>query len=296
MFLTAIRIENLKKHFGSVKAVDGISIEVGKGALFGFLGPNGAGKTTTIRCMMNFIHPLEGSVSILGKDAQNDYVELKKRIGYLSGSTQLYRNWDGQTHIDYIRRFDGADDIAQNLIRRFNLNVKTKVKYLSSGNIQKLGIVLAFMKKPEVLILDEPTRALDPLLQNEVYELLQEFAANGSTIFMSSHNLAEVERICSQAGIIKNGKMVALQSISALKEKRLNLVDVRFEQPVSKECFTDENTEVLKEFADGFLLKVKGDITPVIVRLADCRIAHITISQPSLEDIFMEYYSEGGDD
>ncbi len=289
--MAAIEINNLKKYFGHIKAVDGISIEVEKGVLFGFLGPNGAGKTTTIRCMMNFLHPLAGSITILGKDAQKDYVELKKQIGYLSSNSHLYGDWDGQTHIDFIRRFYKHKDKSDQLVRRFGLDTKIKSKYLSSGNKQKLSLVLAFMTEPEMIILDEPTQGLDPLLQNEVYELLQELAQQGSTVFMSSHNLAEVERVCGRVGIIKKGKMVASQSIAVLKEKKLNIINAQFEEPVDKQEFLDENTELIKEFTNGLLLRVKGDINPALARLGKHRLTHIEISQPSLEDIFLEYYS-----
>jgi len=289
--LAAIKVENLKKYFGNIKAVDGISIEVEKGTLFGFLGPNGAGKTTTIRCMMDFIRPMEGSVTILGKDAHRDSVELKKKIGYLSGNVRLYDNWDGRTHIDFIKRFYAGRDNSASLVSRFGLDTCKKARHLSSGNRQKLSLILTFMTEPEILILDEPTLGLDPLLQNEVYELLYEFAQNGATVFMSSHNLAEVERVCSRVGIIKKGKMVASQSIAALKEKKIYIINARFDQPVNPQEFLDDNTELVKEFADGLLLKVKGDINPAIKKLGNCNLAHVEISQPSLEDIFMEYYS-----
>ncbi|MBN1370195.1 MAG: ABC transporter ATP-binding protein [Dehalococcoidaceae bacterium] len=289
--MAAIKIENLKKYFGNIKAVDGISIEVEKGILFGFLGPNGAGKTTTIRCMMDFIRPMEGSVTILSKDARRDSVELKRKIGYLSGNTRLYDNWDGQTHIDFIKRFYNGEDKSASLVDRLGLDTGKKARHLSSGNRQKLSLILTFMTDPEILILDEPTLGLDPLLQNEVYELLYEFAQNGSTVFMSSHNLAEVERVCSRVGIIKKGKMVASQSIAALKEKKIYIINAHFGQPVNPQEFLDENTELVKELTDGLLLKVKGDINPAIRKLGNYNLAHVEISQPSLEDIFMEYYS-----
>jgi len=289
--LAAIKVENLKKYFGNIKAVDDISIEVERGILFGFLGPNGAGKTTTIRCMMDFIRPTKGAITILGKDARRDSVELKSKIGYLSGNVHLYDQWDGKTHIDFIKRFYNGRDNSASLVSRFGLDTGKKAKHLSSGNRQKLSLILTFMTEPEILILDEPTLGLDPLLQNEVYELLYESAENGSTVFMSSHNLAEVERVCSQVGIIKKGKMVASQSIAALKEKKINIINAQFGQPVNPEDFLDDNTELVKEFTDGLLLKVRGDINPAIQKLGKYNLAHIEISQPSLEDIFMEYYS-----
>ena len=291
--MTAIEVRNLRKHFGKTKAVDGISFSVEEGEVFGFLGPNGAGKTTTIRCMMDFIRPAEGSIKILGKDAQKDAVSLKKAIGYLSGNVRLYGKWTGQMHIDFVRQLNGCEDISQQLIKRLDFNPAIKTKQLSSGNKQKLGIILAFMLKPELLILDEPTLGLDPLLQNEIYELLAEMTQAGTTIFMSSHNLAEVDRVCGRVGIIKDGKMVATESIAALKEKKIITVHANFTHPVKIDEFLAENTELVREYANGLILKVKGDVNPLIKQLSNHTLQDISIVPASLEDIFMEYYEKG---
>ena len=291
--MTVIAAHNLRKHFGKTKAVDGISFSVEKGEIFGFLGPNGAGKTTTIRCMMDFIRPTEGSIDILGKDAQKDAVSLKKMIGFLSGDVRLYGKWTGQTHIDFVRQLNGSEDISARLIKRLDFNPTVKTKQLSSGNKQKLGIILAFMLKPELLILDEPTLGLDPLLQNEIYELLGEMTQSGTTVFMSSHNLAEVDRVCSRVGIIKEGKMLATESIATLKAKKIITVHAHFTHPVEKKEFLTENTELVREFASGLILKVKGDVNPLIKRLSDNTLQDISILPASLEDIFMEYYEKG---
>ena len=290
--MPVIEVENLKKYYGSTKAVDGVSFSIEKGEIFGFLGPNGAGKTTTIRCMMDFIRPMEGSIHILGKNAQKDSVELKRKIGYLSGDVRLYDKWTGQMHIDFIRRLNGGANFSEDLFRRLDFNPTVKAKQLSSGNKQKLGIIIAFMLKPELLILDEPTLGLDPLLQNEIYDLLDEMTKDGSTIFMSSHNLAEVDRICNRVGIIKKGKMAATESIAALKEKKINTVHAYFDRPVRGDEFVDENTEIVKEVTNGLILKVKGDVNPLIKRLGGHVLMDIDISQASLEDIFMEYYEK----
>jgi len=210
--MSVIKVNSLKKYFGKTKAIDDISFNVEKGEIFGFLGPNGAGKTTTIRTMMDFIRPTGGEIKILGLDAQKDTVELKKKIGYLSGELRLYKKWTGQDHINFVKNLHGDGDIAENIAKRFGFDPSLKVKSLSSGNRQKLAIVMAFMSKPEVLIMDEPTNALDPLLQNEMYELIEEVAEKGTTVFMSSHNLSEVDRVCSRVGIIKEGKMVTTES------------------------------------------------------------------------------------
>jgi len=210
-----IEVKNFKKYFGRTKAVDDISFTVEKGEIFGFLGPNGAGKTTTIRCMMDFMRASKGSISILGKDSFIDSVSLKERIGYLSGSVRLYENWTGREHIDFVRKLNGKKDISVDLLHRLDFDPKIKTKKLSSGNRQKLGVIMAFMLEPEVLILDEPTTTLDPIMQHVVYDLLREVTSRGATVFMSSHNLSEVERVCSRVGIIKEGKMMAIKNVKA---------------------------------------------------------------------------------
>lgn len=288
---TVIAVKNLKKHFGAVKALDGISFEVTKGEVFGFLGPNGAGKTTTIRCMMDFIRPSEGSITILGKDAHKDEVVLKKKTGYLSGQVRLYDKWTGQMHIDFVSRLNGKKDIAKDLIQKLDFDPLRKAKHLSSGNRQKLGLIMAFMCEPELLIFDEPTNALDPLLQHVVYKMIFDAVKKGATVFMSSHNLAEVQRVCDRVGIIKEGEMAAIESISSLKEKRINTVRVLFNNKVETGEFEEINgVEVNKKFDHELILQVKGGIDKLIKVLAQYSIRDLEVSEASLEDIFLEYY------
>jgi len=288
--MPAIEVNNLQKFFGKTRAVDDISFSVAKGEIFGFLGPNGAGKTTTIRCMMDFIRPTSGGIKIIGLDAQQDTVELKKKIGYLSGGTKLYNRWTGQDHIDFYKKLNGRHDSSVMLASRLNLDVSLKAKQLSSGNRQKLAIVLALMQAPEILILDEPTLALDPLLQNEIYELLEDLSKNGTTIFMSSHNLGEVDRICHRVGIIKRGKMVATEGIRSLKEKRIHSIHVYFEDKYDKKDFLMEGVSIVKELPDALILTLKGDINILIRALNKYHLKGVEITPASLEDIFMEYY------
>lgn len=288
--MSVIEIKNLKKYFGKTKAVDDISLNVEKGEIFGFLGPNGAGKTTTIRTMMDFIRPTGGEIKILGLDAQKDTVELKKKIGYLSGELRLYKKWTGQDHINFVKNLHGDGDIAEDIAKRFNFDPSLKVKSLSSGNRQKLAIVMAFMTEPEVLIMDEPTNALDPLLQNEMYELIEEVAKQGTTVFMSSHNLSEVDRICSRVGIIKQGKMVTTESIIKLKEKRLYTITVYFKDQFDKNAFNIENVEIKKEISEGLIISAKGDINQLVKKLGEYNLRDLRIEHASLEDIFLEYY------
>ncbi|MDP4000674.1 MAG: ABC transporter ATP-binding protein [bacterium] len=289
--MPVIALDKLAKYFDEVKAVDGISFAIEQGEIFGFLGPNGAGKTTTIRCMMDFLRPTSGRIMILDNDACLNGVELKQNIGYLAGSVKLYDSWTGQQHIDFVRKLNSKPDNANELIQRLNFTPLIKTKYLSSGNRQKLGVILAFMFKPKILILDEPTNALDPLMQNIIYEIIREQTAKGSTVFMSSHNLAEVERVCSRVGIIRQGKIVTVESVNVLKEKQLYKVKVSFEDRLSQDEFSNlAGIEVIGSTDTELTVKVKGEIAPVLQILSQHKIKNLEIGRSSLEDIFLEYY------
>lgn len=289
--MPVIVLDNLVKHFGQVKAVDKISFAIEQGEIFGFLGPNGAGKTTTIRCMMDFLRPTSGKVIILGKDAYSDGLELKENIGYLAGSVELYDSWTGKQHINFVRKLNPKPDFADELIKRLSFTPLMKTKYLSSGNRQKLGLILAFMFEPKILILDEPTNALDPLMQNIIYEIIREQTAKGSTIFMSSHNLAEVERVCTRVGIIRQGKIVAVESVNVLKEKQLYKIKVSLENRLSQDEFSNlTGIEVIGSNDSELTVKVKGEIAPVLQILSLHKIKNLEIDRSSLEEIFLEYY------
>lgn len=209
-----IEVNNLKKNFGKVRAVDGISIDVKAGEIMGFLGPNGAGKTTAINCMMDFLRPDDGNITILDQDAQQNSTQLKQEIGYLPGEVDLYENWTGEEHINFVEAVRGLPSYDENLIDEFSFDPSKKVAQLSSGNRQKLSLILALMHRPRVLIMDEPTNGLDPILQQTIYEILEEFANRGSAIFMSSHNLHEVERLCDRVAIIKKGQLMAIEEVN----------------------------------------------------------------------------------
>ncbi len=290
--MAAIEVHNLKKYFGKTKAVDDITFSVDQGEIFGFLGPNGAGKTTAIRCMMDFLRPTDGAVTIFDMDSQQDSVAINAKIGFLSGYVRLNERWSGQDHIDFIRKLNGIKERPTALCERLNFNPDIRSKSLSSGNRQKLGIIMAMMKRPELLIMDEPTNGLDPLLQQEVYAMLGEAIERGATVFMSSHNLAEVERVCDRVAIIKQGKLVATESIASLKKKKINTVHAYFDEPVDKNEFKLDNIELEKSVDHTLILKAKGDINPLIKKLAEYRLNDLDISQASLEDIFLEYYEK----
>lgn len=288
---STIVIENLKKHFGNLYAVDGIDLEVKEGEIFGFLGPNGAGKSTTIRCMMDFNKPTEGDIKILGYDMAKNSSIAKKQIGYLSGNVKLYDSWTGWEHIHFFENIKGKSDSVNELIKRLDFDPTAKFRHLSSGNKQKLGLILALMNNPKVLIMDEPTVGLDPLLQNEIYKILLEMREKGATIFISSHNLPEVERLCDRVAIIKNGKIAAIETIESLENKKLHKIEVCFGDNKYKTAdFNIKGVNSINKIQNGLVISFSGDLNPILKMIANYEITTLEITHASLEDVFMKFY------
>lgn len=288
--MAVIRVSNIKKYFGKTKAVDDISFDVNPGEIMGFLGPNGAGKTTTIRCMLDFLRPDSGSIMINGKEMHQNSAQLKQEIGFLSGEVHLYHDWTVKNHLDFVRKIRQSETIEAKLLDILSLDPSKKFKDLSSGNKQKLGLILALMHQPKILILDEPTNALDPLLQQAIYDILRETSSKGTTIFMSSHNLAEVEKLCHRVAIIKEGKLVATENISELKKKKLYTVNVFFKKKLERKKLEDKDIEIIEEFEDGYGLLVKKDINLLLDKLEKLTLKDLEIQHANLEHIFLEYY------
>lgn len=291
--MNAVEVKNLKKYFGATHAVDDVSFEIHQGEIFGFLGPNGAGKTTTIRTLMDFYRPLAGTITVFGLDSQKDSAEIKKKVGYLPADVQLYDGWTGADHFNFSEKLKGRSQNLSKLISEFNFDPKIKFHHLSTGNKRKLGIILALMHQPELIILDEPTAGLDPLLQKTAYEILTDYQKKGSTIFMSSHNLAEVDRICHRVGVIKDGKLIASETIEALKRKRIHTATIHFAGPFNKADFVSIG-EIQEDLPDGFILDIKGEIDPLIKKLANYQIIDVEITHATLEEVFFEFYRDGG--
>src|SRR5256886_1256564 len=231
-----IVIDKLEKSYGKIQAVRGISMSVERGEIFGFLGPNGAGKTTTIRCILDVIRPSAGTIRVLGLDAQRNKHTLHQHIGYLPGDVRLPGTMTGKQVIDYFSRLQGLEPVLLNdLVARFDVETKRPMKSYSKGMRQKIGIVLAFMCDPEVLILDEPSSRLDPLLQRVFNEFLLEEQARGKTIFMSSHIMSDVEKVCQRVAVIRNGELVTVEEVEKLREKAGQRVTVEFGDAVTEE-------------------------------------------------------------
>jgi ABC-2 type transport system ATP-binding protein len=225
-------------------------------------------------------------------DARKDSVKLKEMIGYLPGNVKLHPNWSGHDHVNFVKGIRGNAGRAKELAEKLDLDLSKRFKNLSSGNKQKLGIVLALMSNPKLVVMDEPTVGLDPLLQNTIYTLLEDLKKKGTTIFFSSHNLPEVERVCDRVGIIKEGKMVAVETLKELAGKRIHQVEVRFAKPVKASEFKGAGIENIQELPDGLIFDVTGDINEVVKRLVKFELTDLSITHAALEEVFLKFYEK----
>ena len=291
-----IELENLTKHYGDIVGIQDLSLEVNDGEVFGLLGPNGAGKTTTIRLILDFIRPTSGNVSVFGLSPRSDGLAIRHRVGYLPGDFVTYNHMTGATVTDYFTHLRRAEPVKlEALCERFKLDLSRKIGELSKGNKQKIGLVQAFMNDPDLLILDEPTAGLDPLLQHEFQGMLREEKEQGKTIFMSSHVMSEVEATCDRVGIIRDGELVTLDTISHLTELNLWTVEITFAESVSEHIFDDlQGVDVSSSVDRTFTLSVSGDgsMDSVIKAASKHQVASFQSEHASLEDAFLKYYSD----
>ncbi|HJP28521.1 MAG TPA: ABC transporter ATP-binding protein [Dehalococcoidia bacterium] len=297
---TAILAEGLTKHYGDVHALVDLDLDVKRGEVFGFLGPNGAGKTTAIRTLLDEIRPTAGRASIVGLDTHADSVEIRHHIGYVPGDLAMYPGLTGRDTINYFANLRGGVDwsYVDELAERLNADLSPKVGNLSSGNRQKVGLIQAFMSCPEVLIMDEPSSGLDPLVQREFQTILRELAAEGNTVFLSSHTLSEVQRVADRVGIIRQGRLITVETVSSLRSKAIRRVEFEFGSAVEPTLFEGidgvrdvvvEDRRITMSY-DGtmdVLLKVAMDHNDAVV--------DINTHEADLEDIFLTYYRVDGE-
>ena len=285
-------IDNLYKAYGKVQAVKGISMRVERGEIFGFLGPNGAGKTTTIRCMLDVIRPTSGTLRVLGLDAQRDKMELHQRIGYLPGDVRLPGQMTGKQVINYFSRLQGREPVMLNdLIERFDVEMKRPLKGYSKGMRQKIGIVLAFMCDPEVLILDEPTSGLDPLLQRTFNEFLLQEQARGKTIFMSSHIMSDVEKVCQRVAVIRQGEIITIEEVEKLRQKAGQRVIVEFGDAVSAdEVAQMPGVSMVTSHNHAYHFNVGGSMDALIKALSRHEVLRLQAEEAPLEEVFLKFY------
>ncbi len=293
---SAIETTGLTKMFGSTRGIEGLDLHVESGEIFGFLGPNGAGKTTTIRALLDLQRPTAGTALVLGLDAHRDSLAIHARVGYLPGDLALFPRMTAGEHISWFAR---ARDLANHgsanaLAERFDLPLDRRVKELSKGNRQKVGIVLAFMHEPELLIIDEPTSGLDPLMKDEFERLLRETTASGRTVFLSSHELDEVQRVADRVGIIKDGRLVRTDTVEGLRRDAPTTLVFRFRDPVDPAVFRVEGVRVVDASGASVILEVSGAIGPVLRIAADLDPIDLVSRQADLDELFLSFYRDDG--
>jgi ABC-2 type transport system ATP-binding protein len=287
-----IAIENLTKAYGNVQAVRGISMSVERGEIFGFLGPNGAGKTTTIRCMLDVIRPTSGCIRLLGLDTRRDIRRLHQQIGYLPGDVRLPGRMTGRQIINYFASLQGREPILlPKLVELFDVEMKRPLKGYSKGMRQKIGIVLAFMCDPEVLILDEPTSGLDPLLQKTFNEFLLEEQRRGKTIFMSSHIMSDVEKVCQRVAVIRHGSLVTVEAVETLREKAGQQVTVEFGEEVSaEELVRIPGVSEVRKANGTYHFNVSGKMDALVKALSQHQVERLHAQEAPLEEVFLKFY------
>jgi ABC-2 type transport system ATP-binding protein len=291
-----IQTEKLTKHYGDVKALVDLDLDVRKGEVFGFLGPNGAGKTTTIRTMMDEIRATSGKASILGMDSHEMSVEIRNHIGYVPGDLAMYPNLTGRDTLTYFANLRGGVDwdYVDDLAGRLEAELDKKVGDLSSGNRQKVGLIQAFMSKPKVLVMDEPSSGLDPLMQREFQKLVREVAGEGTTVFLSSHTLSEVQRVADRVGIIRHGKLIALEAVASLRSKGIRKVNIFFDGDMDADVLRPLPGVIDVRIDDhNVVLSFDGQMETLLKVITErFHVLDISTEEANLEEIFLTYYRD----
>ncbi|HSJ34527.1 MAG TPA: ABC transporter ATP-binding protein [Acidimicrobiia bacterium] len=290
----AILTQSLSKSYGGeTLALDAIDLEVRHGEIFGFLGPNGAGKTTTIRLLLDILRPTSGSVTVLGLDPRADGVELRRRVGYLPGDFVVDGRQSPRDFLTYLGNLRGGVAAAriEELAERLELDLDSRIRSLSKGNRQKVGLVQAFMHSPELLILDEPTSGLDPIMAREFLAMVTEARQAGQSVFMSSHILSEVQAVADRAGIIRRGRLIAVDDVEVLRARALRRIQITFDHPVSTAEF--ESVAGLSDVViDDSVLRgrLQGRADELVKAAARHSVVDFVSEEPDLEELFFHYY------
>src|SRR5574344_253132 len=286
-----LKIENLTKYYGKILGIKNLSLNLNEGEIFGFIGPNGAGKSTTIRSIMNLINKTSGKILVNNEELKKDSIELYKEIGYLPSEISLYDDLTVKEMLDYHETFYNKkiNKRRKELTKLLKIDETKYIEDLSLGNLKKLGIILAFMHEPKILILDEPTSGLDPIMQSVFYELLKKEKEKGTTIFYSTHILSEVSKISDRVGIVKEGQLIKIENMEELKKKNDSIITI-----VSKDIDRIDkklNLEVISK--DSTTIKLKNTLTPneLIEKLNSEQIDKLLIEEATLEDMFLHYYN-----
>jgi len=291
-----IETERLTKRYGRARGIDELSLSVATGEIFGFLGPNGAGKTTTIRTLLDLLHPTSGSARLFGLDSRRDSRAIRARVGNLPGEFSYEDRTTGGELLRLFAELRGMRGLgsAHALAERFEADLSRPLRELSRGNRQKIGLIQALFHEPELLILDEPTQGLDPLIQQVFYGMIAEARAEGRTVFLSSHVMPEIERVCDRVGIIREGRLVAVEDIGDLRAKEIRTLEIHFAMPVRPDAFEGvagvHRAEILGDVAR---ITVGGTMDAVVKRAADFEIVDLQSHELGLEEIFLTFYGKG---
>ncbi|MGB3594957.1 MAG: ABC transporter ATP-binding protein [Ornithinimicrobium sp.] len=292
----AIRTQGLTKTFGEVQALVDLDLEVQRGEVFGFLGPNGAGKTTMIRTVLDLIRPTRGTSHILGLDTRRHSVEIRRHVGYLPGDLAMYPKLTGKDTLTYFANLRGGVDWAyvHELAERLNADLGKKIADYSTGNRQKVGLIQAFMNRPELIIMDEPSTGLDPLVQQEFQAMMRELAEQGRTVFLSSHTLSEVQRSADRVGIIRNGRLIDVESVHDLRSKAIRRVELVFDAPVPADDFADiVGARDVEAHEQSVRLSFDGNMDELLgVATGRHHLIDINSEEADLEEIFLAYYRD----
>jgi beta-exotoxin I transport system ATP-binding protein len=291
--VSVVATDRLTKRYGAVRGIEDVTFAVEAGEVFGFLGPNGAGKTTTIRTLLDFIRPTSGSARIFDLDANRDGPALHRRIGFVAGEVALYGKMTARELTAYLGHLRGRDDPAgaERIAERLDLDPTIRIDRLSHGNRQKVALVQAFMHRPELLVLDEPTQGLDPLIQRSFFELVDEVRDQGRTVLLSSHVLPEVERMCDRVGIIRQGRIVEVAGVGDLTARAVRTVEIRFGQdPPIAALRALEGVRDLRIEGRTVRCRVVGDLDPLVKAIAASHVEDLVSEKPSLEEIFLAFY------
>ena len=291
----AIRTRGLTKHYGAVEALIDLDLEVRTGEIFGFLGPNGAGKSTTILILLGFLQPSSGGASVLGRDVKGDSVEIRRRTGYLPGGIALYDALSGRDALEYLSQLQGQEPVRRDeFCARLEMPesvLRRRVRDYSRGMRQKMGVIQALQHDPELAILDEPTEGLDPLMQHAFYAILADLRAAGRTIFMSSHVLSEVERVCDRVAIIRRGRLMALHGVEELLARRKRRIAVRWRGAAPDLSGVPGLSDIAVD-GERITATLLGDVAPFVRAVASPALADLTIEPATLEEAFLEYYAD----
>ncbi len=291
----AIQTQGLMKHYGDVEALIDLTLDVLPGEVFGFLGPNGAGKTTTIRTLLDEIRPTAGTASILGMDCRRDSVAIRRRLGYVPGDLAMYPSLTGRDTLTYFANLRGGVEwpYVDELAERLGADLAKKIGDLSSGNRQKVGLIQAFMNRPDVLIMDEPSSGLDPLVQREFHAMMREVAAEGRTVFLSSHTLSEVQRVADRVGILRRGRLIALESVAEMRSKAIRQVVFEFGSPVDPAVFDGvPGVRSVEATERRTVLSFDGKMAALLKIAEQHDVLDVTTEEADLEEIFLTYYRD----